>query len=49
MSLFPHVNVVVATIVGNIFTVAALTWVLMPPITRRLEHWLRRQQLASSD
>jgi uncharacterized protein len=43
MSLFPRMNVVVATIVGNIFTVAALTWVLMPPITRRLKHWLRQR------
>jgi hypothetical protein len=49
MSLFPHLNVVVATIVGNVFTVAALTWVLMPPITRRLKDWLRRQQPAPGE
>lgn len=39
-SLFPQLNVVVATVVGNVFTVAALTYVLMPVITRRLKHWL---------
>jgi len=44
LSLFPDLNVVVATIVGNVFTVATLTWVLMPLITRRLKHWLCRQQ-----
>lgn len=49
MSLFPHLNVVVATLVGNVLTVAALTWAVMPPLTRRLEGWLRRQQPARAN
>jgi uncharacterized protein len=40
--LFPDLNVVVATLLGNVVAVAALTWVLMPPLTRSLKHWLRR-------
>jgi uncharacterized protein len=40
--LFPHLNVVLATVLGNVVSVAALTWVLMPRITRSLKHWLRR-------
>lgn len=40
--LFPHLNVVLATVLGNVVSVAALTWVLMPRITRWLKHWLRQ-------
>jgi uncharacterized protein len=44
LALFPGLNIVAATIVGNVFTVIALTWVLMPTITRRLRHWLSGQR-----
>jgi len=40
--LFPHLNVVLATVLGNVVSVAALTWVLMPRISSSLKHWLRR-------
>jgi antibiotic biosynthesis monooxygenase (ABM) superfamily enzyme len=40
--LYPDLNAAVATLMANIVTVAVLTWLLMPPITRRLKHWLRR-------
>jgi antibiotic biosynthesis monooxygenase (ABM) superfamily enzyme len=40
--LLPDVNVVFATLLGNVVSVAALTWVLMPRISRRLARWLRR-------
>jgi hypothetical protein len=44
LALFPGLNVVVATVVGNVFTVVALTWVLMPAVTRRLSDWLAPQR-----
>jgi uncharacterized protein len=40
--MFPDLNAVIATFLGNVVSVAVLTWVLMPRISRRLKHWLRR-------
>jgi hypothetical protein len=40
--LFPDIPLVPGVIVGNVFGVAVLTWLLMPFITARLDHWLRR-------
>jgi antibiotic biosynthesis monooxygenase (ABM) superfamily enzyme len=39
---FQGIALVPGVLLGNIFGVAILTWVLMPFITSRLEHWLRR-------
>ena len=41
-TFFQDIALVPGIILGNVFGVAILTWVLMPVITRRLEHWLRR-------
>jgi antibiotic biosynthesis monooxygenase (ABM) superfamily enzyme len=45
--LFPGLDVVVATVVGNVVTVITLTWGLMPPITRLLRGWLHGARLGS--
>jgi len=38
----PDMNVVVAIFVGNVLSILALTYLLMPPLTRRLSGWLSR-------
>ncbi len=38
----PDLAMVPAVFVGNVVGVAILTWVLMPPLTRALDPWLRR-------
>ena len=40
--IFPDVPVVPGVIIGNVFGVVVLTWLLMPFITARLDPWLRR-------
>lgn len=42
VALFPDVAPAVATIIGNVVGIVALTWVLMPIITDWLASWLRR-------
>ena len=41
-AIFPNMNVVLAVFVGNVLGILALTYVLMPPLTHRLRHWLSR-------
>lgn len=41
-TLFPDAALVLGVILGNVFGIAALTWLLMPVITSRLDRWLRR-------
>jgi len=38
--LWPDAPLVPAVFVGNVIGVAILTWVLMPPLTRKLSRWL---------
>jgi antibiotic biosynthesis monooxygenase (ABM) superfamily enzyme len=38
----PNMNVVLAVFVGNVLGILALTYVLMPPLTRLLHNWLSR-------
>ncbi len=38
----PDMNVVLAVLVGNVLGILALTYLLMPPITRWLQSWLAR-------
>ncbi len=38
----PDMNVVLAVFVGNVLGIFALTYVLMPPLTRLLANWLTR-------
>jgi antibiotic biosynthesis monooxygenase (ABM) superfamily enzyme len=38
----PNMNVVLAVFIGNVLGILALTYVLMPPLTHRLRHWLSR-------
>lgn len=40
--LLPDVPWVAALFVANVLGIAALTWILMPIVTRRLDSWLRR-------
>lgn len=40
-ALFPDVPLVLGVILGNVFGIVALTWLLMPVITSRLDRWLR--------
>ena len=42
MAVAPNMNVVLAVFVGNVLGILALTYVLMPPLTHRLRHWLSR-------
>ena len=42
IEIAPDMNVVLAVFIGNVVSVAVLSFVLMPPLTRRLEPWLRR-------
>lgn len=39
---WPDAPLVPAVFVGNVIGIAVLTWVLMPPLTRRLSSWLQR-------
>jgi hypothetical protein len=41
-AIAPNMNVVLAVFVGNVLGILALTYVLMPPLTRRLQNWLSR-------
>ena len=40
--LLRDLPLVPGVIVGNVFGVIVLTWILMPLVTARLDHWLRR-------
>jgi antibiotic biosynthesis monooxygenase (ABM) superfamily enzyme len=42
MEIAPDMNVVLSVLVGNVLSVAVLSFVLMPWLTRRLEPWLNR-------
>jgi len=42
IQIAPDMNVVLAVLVGNVLGVAALSFVLMPWVTRLLEDWLNR-------
>ena len=39
--LWPAAPMILAVFVGNVIGIALLTWVVMPPLTRRLAGWLR--------
>lgn len=39
---WPDLNLFVAVFVGNVISIAILTWMLMPPLTNRLAVWLQR-------
>lgn len=39
---WPDLNLLVAIFVGNIISIAILTWILMPFVTSKLAGWLRR-------
>ena len=39
---WPDLNLLVAIFVGNVISIAILTWMLMPAVTSRLAGWLRR-------
>jgi len=41
-AFFADVPLVVAVVIGNVFGIIVLTWLLMPAITRWLQNWLRR-------
>jgi len=41
-AIAPNMNVVLAVLVGNVLGILALTYVLMPPLTRLLGGWLSR-------
>ncbi len=41
-AIAPNMNVVLAVFIGNVLGILALTYVLMPPLTHRLRHWLSR-------
>jgi antibiotic biosynthesis monooxygenase (ABM) superfamily enzyme len=41
-AIAPNMNVVLAVFIGNVLGILALTYVLMPPLTRRLQSWLSR-------
>jgi antibiotic biosynthesis monooxygenase (ABM) superfamily enzyme len=38
---WPDLNTYVAIFVGNVISIAILTWILMPALTHRLRSWLR--------
>jgi antibiotic biosynthesis monooxygenase (ABM) superfamily enzyme len=40
--LWPNAPMVFAVFIGNVIGISILTWVVMPPLTRRLAGWLRR-------
>lgn len=40
--LLPDLSTPVATLIGNALGVAILSWLVMPPLTRRCSEWLRR-------
>ena len=40
--LAPEMNVVLAVLVGNVISVAILSFLLMPWLTKKLEPWLNR-------
>jgi antibiotic biosynthesis monooxygenase (ABM) superfamily enzyme len=40
--LWPGAPMVPAVFIGNVIGISVLTWVVMPPLTRRLAGWLRR-------
>ena len=42
MEIAPDMNVVLSVFVGNVLSVAMLSFVLMPWLTHRLEPWLNR-------
>ncbi len=39
-AIAPNMNVVLAVFIGNVLGILILTYVLMPPLTHRLRHWL---------
>ncbi len=41
-AIAPNMNVVLAVFIGNVLGILALTYVLMPPLTRKLQNWLSR-------
>lgn len=41
-NFWPHLNFYIAIFVGNVISIAILTWVLMPVLTHRLRLWLNR-------
>jgi antibiotic biosynthesis monooxygenase (ABM) superfamily enzyme len=41
-AIAPDMNVVLAVFIGNVFGILILTYILMPPLTRRLQSWLSR-------
>ena len=41
-AIAPNMNVVLAVFIGNVLGILILTYVLMPPLTHRLRHWLSR-------
>ncbi len=40
--VWPDAPLVPGVFVGNVLGIALLTWIVMPPLTRRLSDWLRR-------
>ena len=42
LTFFPDAHVVLAGVIGNIVSVALLTWVAMPSLTSWLQRWLQR-------
>lgn len=40
--LWPDAPMVAAVFIGNVIGIALLTWLVMPPLTRRLSGWLSR-------
>ncbi len=41
-AIAPGMNVVLAVFIGNVLGILILTYILMPPLTRRLQSWLSR-------
>jgi antibiotic biosynthesis monooxygenase (ABM) superfamily enzyme len=41
-AIAPDMNVVLAVFIGNVLGILILTYILMPPLTRRLQNWLSR-------
>ncbi len=41
-AIAPDMNVVLAVFIGNVLGILILTYILMPPLTRRLQSWLSR-------
>jgi len=42
LALFPGLHPAIATVAGNVIGIVALTWLVMPWLTQRLDGWLRR-------